>query len=105
MIPVAIDGPAGAGKSTVARAAAQKLGYIYVDTGALYRAIGLKFKECGYNPDSDAEVDGILADTDIKIEFKDSVQHVLLDGRDVSELIRTPEASMMASAVSSKPEV
>ena len=105
MISVAIDGPAGAGKSTVARAAAQKLGYIYVDTGALYRAIGLKFKECGYDPDSDAEVDGILANTDIKIEFKDSVQHVLLDGRDVSDLIRTPEASMMASAVSSKPEV
>lgn len=105
MISVAIDGPAGAGKSTVAKAAAEKLGFIYADTGALYRAIGLKFKESGYNPETDNNIDEILSKTDIKIEFKNSVQYVLLDGRDVSDLIRTPEASMMASAVSSKPEV
>lgn len=105
MISVAIDGPAGAGKSTVARAAAEKLGFIYVDTGALYRAIGLKFTECGYDRDSDMPTDSILGGTKIDIAFADGEQHVYLDGKDVSSLIRTPEASMMASAVSSKPEV
>ena len=105
MISVAIDGPAGAGKSTVARAAAEKLGFIYVDTGALYRAIGLKFTECGYDRDSDMPIDGILSNTKIDIAFENGEQHVYLDGKDVSSLIRTPEASMMASAVSSKPEV
>lgn len=105
MISVAIDGPAGAGKSTVAKAAAEKLGFIYVDTGALYRAIGLKFTECGYDRDSDMPTDSILGGTKIDIAFADGEQHVYLDGKDVSSLIRTPEASMMASAVSSKPEV
>lgn len=105
MISVAIDGPAGAGKSTVAKAAAEKLGFIYVDTGALYRAIGLKFSNCGYYRDSDMPIDGILSNTKIDIAFENGEQHVYLDGKDVSSLIRTPEASMMASAVSSKPEV
>lgn len=105
MISVAIDGPAGAGKSTVAKAAAEKLGFIYVDTGALYRAIGLKFSNCGYDRDSDMPIDGILSNTKIDIAFENDEQHVYLDGKDVSSLIRTPEASMMASAVSSKPEV
>lgn len=105
MISVAIDGPAGAGKSTVAKAAAEKLGFIYVDTGALYRAIGLKFSNCGYDRDSDMPIDGILSNTKIDIAFENGEQHVYLDGKDVSFLIRTPEASMMASAVSSKPEV
>lgn len=105
MISVAIDGPAGAGKSTVAKAAAEKLGFIYVDTGALYRAIGLKFSNCGYDRDSDMPIDGILNNTKIDIAFENGEQHVYLDGKDVSSLIRTPEASMMASAVSSKPEV
>ena len=105
MISVAIDGPAGAGKSTVAKAAAEKLGCIYVDTGALYRAIGLKFSNCGYDRDSDMPIDGILNNTKIDIAFENGEQHVYLDGKDVSSLIRTPEASMMASAVSSKPEV
>ncbi len=105
MISVAIDGPAGAGKSTVAKAAAEKLGFIYVDTGALYRAIGLKFSNCGYDRDSDMPIDGILSNTKIDIAFENGEQHVYLDGKDVSSLIRTPEASMMASAVSSKPEV
>lgn len=105
MISVAIDGPAGAGKSTVAKAAAEKLGFIYVDTGALYRALGLKFSNCGYDRDSDMPIDGILSNTKIDIAFENGEQHVYLDGKDVSSLIRTPEASMMASAVSSKPEV
>lgn len=105
MISVAIDGPAGAGKSTLSRAAAKKLGYIYVDTGALYRTVGLKFLNLGYNTELNCDIDNILADTKIDIKFIDNEQRVFLDGNDVSDKIRTPKASMMASAVSAKPPV
>ena len=95
MISVAIDGPAGAGKSTVAKAAAEKLGFIYVDTGALYRAIGLKFTECGYDRDSDMPTDSILGGTKIDIAFADGEQHVylarknnvIMDGRDIGTVV------------------
>lgn len=105
MISVAIDGPAGAGKSTLSRAAAKKLGYIYVDTGALYRTVGLKFLNLGYDTELNCDIDKILEDTKIDIKFIDNEQRVFLDGNDVSDKIRTPEASMMASAVSAKPPV
>ena len=105
MISIALDGPAGAGKSTLAKGAAKALGFIYVDTGALYRAVGLKFSKAGYDTTLDCDVESILAETDVDIKFIDGVQHVMLDGEDVSDLIRTPEASMMASAVSAKPPV
>lgn len=105
MIAVAIDGPAGAGKSTIAKAAAQKLGFLYVDTGALYRATGLKFSKLGYGTELNCDIDAVLADTDVDFKYIDGVQHVFLDGTDVSSEIRTPEASMMASAVSAKPSV
>lgn len=105
MISVAIDGPAGAGKSSVSRMAALKLGYIYVDTGALYRAIGLKFLNSGYDESLECDVNSILENTRIDIKFTDGVQRVILDGEDVSDKIRTPKASMMASAVSAKPAV
>lgn len=105
MISIALDGPAGAGKSTLAKGAAKALGFIYVDTGALYRAVGLKFSKAGYDTTLDCDVESILATTDVDIKFIDGVQHVMLDGEDVSDLIRTPEASMMASAVSAKPPV
>lgn len=105
MISVAIDGPAGAGKSTLSRAAAKKLGYIYVDTGALYRTVGLKFLNLGYDTELNCDIDEILKDTKIDIKFIDNEQRVFLDGNDVSDKIRTPEASMMASAVSAKPPV
>lgn len=105
MISVAIDGPAGAGKSSVSRMAALKLGYIYVDTGALYRAIGLKFLNSGYDERLECDVNSILENTRIDIKFTDEVQRVILDGEDVSDKIRTPKASMMASAVSAKPAV
>ena len=105
MINVAIDGPAGAGKSTVARAAAQKLGYIYVDTGALYRAVGV----CCLRKNivtTDAEgVGAILNDITVELKFIDGVQHVFLNGDDVSTEIRLPEASMAASNVSAIPSV
>ncbi len=105
MISIALDGPAGAGKSTLARAAAKKLGYIYVDTGALYRAVGLKFNRNGYDTELNCNIEEILSDTSVDIRFIGEEQHVFLDGEDVNQLIRTPEISMMASAVSAKPPV
>ncbi len=105
MISVAIDGPAGAGKSSISRIAAKRLGFIYVDTGALYRAVGLKFSLSGADTALNCDIDGILADTTVDIRFKDGEQRVYLDGRDVSSEIRTPAASMMASAVSARPQV
>lgn len=105
MISVAIDGPAGAGKSSISRIAARRLGFIYVDTGALYRAVGLKFSLSGADTALNCDIDGILADTTVDIRFKDGEQRVYLDGRDVSNEIRTPAVSMMASAVSARPQV
>ncbi len=102
MISVAIDGPAGAGKSTISRKLAKKLNFIYVDTGALYRAIGLKFLRLGFDTELNCDIEEILATTKIDIKFVDGEQRVFLDDEDVSELIRTPDASMMASAVSAK---
>ena len=105
MISVAIDGPAGAGKSTLSRKLAQTLGFIYVDTGALYRTVGLKFSNAGADTTLDCDIDAILADTAVDIRFVNGEQRVFLDGNDVSDDIRTPTASMMASAVSARPQV
>ena len=105
MISVAIDGPAGAGKSTLSRKVAAELGFIYVDTGALYRAVGLKFIGKGADTELKVDIEGILAETKVDIRFVDGEQRVFLDGEDVSDKIRTPEVSMMASAVSAKPPV
>ena len=105
MINVAIDGPAGAGKSTVARAAAKELGYIYVDTGALYRAVGVYcLRNSIFTTDAQI-VGGILKDITVELKFIDGVQHVFLNGDDVSTEIRLPEASMAASNVSAIPSV
>ena len=105
MISIAIDGPAGAGKSTLSRIVAKTLGYIYVDTGALYRTVGLKFLRLGYDTELNCDVEEILKDTIADIRFVEGEQRVFLDGEDVSQLIRTGEVSMMASAVSAKPAV
>ena len=105
MISIALDGPAGAGKSTLAKAAAKKLGFIYVDTGALYRAVGLKFSRAGFDTELNCDIEKMLENTSVDIRFIGKEQHVFLDGEDVSDLIRTPEISMMASAVSAKPPV
>ena len=105
MISVAIDGPAGAGKSTLSRKTAEKLGFIYVDTGALYRAVGLKFSNAGYNTELNCDIEQVLKTTTVDIRFVNGEQRVFLDGEDVSDGIRTPNASMMASAVSAKPAV
>lgn len=105
MISVAIDGPAGAGKSTLSRKTAEKLGFIYVDTGALYRAVGYKFSQLGFNAELKCDIEEILKTTTVDIRFVKGEQRVFLDGEDVSDGIRTPNASMMASAVSAKPAV
>ncbi len=106
VINVAIDGPAGAGKSTISKAAAAKLGYIYIDTGALYRTVGVNALRKGADVKDPLSVISTLTD-DLKIELKfiDGEQRMFLGGEDVSEEIRTPEASMAASAVSAVPEV
>lgn len=105
MINVAIDGPAGAGKSTIARAAAKELGFIYVDTGALYRAIGVYSLRCASDTKNPEAVANTLPHIRVELQFQDGVQHVLLNGEDVSEEIRTPQASMAASDVSAVPAV
>lgn len=105
MINVAIDGPAGAGKSTIARAAAKELGFIYVDTGALYRAVGVYCLRKGIvTTDADA-VGAVLGEINVELKFIEGVQHVYLNGDDVSTEIRLPEASMAASNVSAIPSV
>ena len=105
MISVAIDGPAGAGKSSLARAAAKKLGFIYVDTGALYRTLGLKLMNNGISTDDVVAVEALLNETNVDLRFVDGEQHVFLDGEDVSDKIRTPEVSMAASRCSALPVV
>ena len=100
-IAVAIDGPAGAGKSTIARAAAKELGFIYVDTGALYRAIGLNAIRKGIDLSDTSAIEQSLEGLKVELSFDESgAQVVLLNGEDVSGFIRTPEVSMSASKVS-----
>lgn len=101
-INIAIDGPAGAGKSTIAKMVSAKLGYIYVDTGALYRTAALYITE---NNIPDEDIEKALENADISLKFIDGVQKVFLGGRDVSGLIRTPEISMAASRTSAIPAV
>ncbi|MBQ8550066.1 MAG: (d)CMP kinase [Clostridia bacterium] len=105
MINVAIDGPAGAGKSSIARKVANKLGYIYVDTGALYRTVALKVAKSSLTADKVAEIEELLGVTEVGIAFVDGEQRMMLDGADVTDSIRTPEVSMLASAVSAIPAV
>lgn len=104
MINVAIDGPAGAGKSTIAKAAAKELGFIYVDTGALYRTIALACVRANAIDDDD-EIIALLDRIKVELKYVDGVQAVYLDGEDVSAFIRTPEISMGASKVSAIPAV
>ena len=101
-INIAIDGPAGAGKSTIAKMVSKKLGYIYVDTGALYRTIALFITE---NNIPDEEIETALEKADVSLRFIDGAQRVFLGDRDVSDLIRTPEISMAASRTSAIPAV
>ena len=104
-IVIAIDGPAGAGKSTIARETARKLDYTYVDTGAMYRAVGLLAHEQGTALDDVPALATLVAGLDFSFPWIDGVLHTVVDGRDVSGLIRSPEASMRASTVSKVPAV
>lgn len=105
-VAIALDGPAGAGKSSVARRAAAALNYIYVDTGALYRTVGLAASRRGIAPVASPEVEALLDEISVDLTFNEQgEQVVLLDGEDVSGLIRTPEASMTASRISAIPAV
>jgi len=100
---IAIDGPAGAGKSTIARRIAEHLHILYLDTGAMYRAIGYAAINKGISPRDAAAVETMLQDTTLAIQFVDGSQHVILDGQDVTGLIRTPEMSRAASDISALP--
>ncbi len=105
MISIAIDGPAGAGKSSICRRLAEELHYLHVDTGAIYRAVGLYMLRQNKNPADPAEVLPLLPQVKIDLQFVEGEQRILLNGEDVSEAIRLPEASAAASAVSALPEV
>ena len=103
---VAIDGPSGAGKSTIARAAAKRFGFLYVDTGAIYRTVGLAVERCGFEAGDEASVKALLPKLDITLgRDGGGVQTEWLNGEDVSGLIRTPEISRRASEVSAMPSV
>ena len=105
MLRIAIDGPGGAGKSSLAKAVAKELGIIYVDTGALYRTIGLYMVNNGISPKDEESVVANLDRFTLELKFEDGKQVILLDGKDVGDTIRAPEISMAASAVSAIPAV
>ena len=103
---IAVDGPSGAGKSTLAKALARELNIIYVDTGAIYRTIGLEVFRRGLDPKNEAEVSAILPELSIRMEYEDDgLQHMFLNGEDVTADIRLPKISLYASDVSALPAV
>ena len=102
---IAIDGPAGAGKSTIAKLIAKKKNYIYVDTGAMYRAMALYFLEAGISADDQGKIESSVDQIDVTITYENGEQVVWLNGRNVNGLIRTEEVSRMASATSVNPKV
>lgn len=102
---VAIDGPAGAGKSTVAKRVAKELGFIYVDTGAMYRALAVFFLKQGLKPEETEKIAETCKDTQVSIGYEDGVQQVYLNGENVTSLLRTEEVGNMASVSSAVKEV
>ena len=105
MTKIAIDGPAGAGKSTISKKVASALGFVYIDTGAMYRTVGLKAVRCGVDTNDEKGVIELLPSLDIEIRREGVEQHIYLDGENVSGQIRTPQISMAASNVSRIPAV
>ena len=105
MIQIAIDGPGGAGKTTLSKAIAKRLGIVYVDTGAMYRTVGLYVRDHGYSYEDTAAVISMLPDIHIEVKFEDGVQNIYLNGINPGDRIREPEISMYASGVSKIPEV
>lgn len=104
-VKIAIDGPSGSGKSTLAKALSKKLGYVYVDTGAIYRTVGLYAKRNGIDPHDEKTLSDHFDKINISLKWQDGAQRIYLGSDDVSDDIRTPEASMYASAVSALPAV
>lgn len=104
-VTIALDGPSGAGKSSLAKAIANRLGIVYLDTGALYRTVGLFAKQNNVDPHDESAVEPLLASLDIDVKIEDGAQQVYLNGTRVGDAIRTPEMSMYASAVSALPSV
>lgn len=102
---VAIDGPSGAGKSTIAKAAAKALGFVYLDTGAIYRTVAWHITMLGIGPKDTDHVPMLLDDANIVIEFQDGQQHMILNGKDITGEIRTPEISACASQLAQQPAV
>lgn len=100
-ITIALDGPSGSGKSTVAKRLSKELDILYLDTGAMYRAVALEAIKKGVDTFDEAGVSGFIDDIDLKIKYENGTQHTILDGEDVSEKIREPQVSMAASNVSS----
>ena len=102
---VAIDGPAGAGKSTIAKLVAKEKGYIYVDTGAMYRGLAIHFLDKGIQPQETEKVIEACKDAEVTIAYEDAVQHVYLNGKDISSRLRNEEVGNMASVTSAIPEM
>ena len=102
---VAIDGPTGAGKSTIAKLVAKEKGYIYVDTGAMYRGLAIHFLDKGIQPQETEKVIEACKDAEVTIAYEDAVQHVYLNGKDISSRLRNEEVGNMASVTSALPEV
>ena len=102
---VAVDGPAGAGKSTIAKLVAKEKNYIYVDTGAMYRAMAIHFLGKGIAPENVADVAGACQDADVTIDYEDGIQQVYLNGENVTDRLRTEEVGNMASKTSQIPAV
>ncbi len=102
---ITIDGPGGAGKTTVSRILADRLGYRYIDTGALYRGVALAVKKAGIDSGNEDEVEALCGTLRLKFVWRENGLRLLSNGQDISDLIRTPEISMLASAVSAKASV
>ena len=102
---VAIDGPAGAGKSTIAKLISKEMGYIYVDTGAMYRAMAVYFTKNNIDPDDENAINAAVDNVDISIEYQNGEQQVILNGENVTGLLRTEETGNMASRTSKYKEV
>jgi len=101
---ITIDGPAGAGKTTVSRALADRLGYRYIDTGALYRGVALAAKTQGIDPQNDADLKQLCSGLELAFIIKDDGLRLISNGQDITNRIRTPEIAMLASAVSARPD-
>ena len=99
---IAIDGPSGAGKSTITRLLSKRLNYLHIDTGAMYRAVAFAVQRAGISAEDDAALTGLCRETDIAFDRSDGCCHVLLNGEDVTDVIRTPEISLLTSKISAQ---